>query len=104
MTEEKKDQGIGGLIATIVGILIFGIFGVSSDGVDIEKLENDSKISISNAKKQIFNIDDKDVVVECNCGGKGYIVHGDGHQTPCPCLVDGDCKCKSEKDTGDSWE
>ncbi len=26
---------------------------------------------------------------ECPCGGKGYIVHGDGHKTPCPCIESG---------------
>lgn len=28
-----------------------------------------------------------------DCGGKGYIVHGDGHRTACPCPAS--CKCKS---------
>lgn len=27
------------------------------------------------------------------CGGRGYIVHGDGHRTACPCPAS--CKCKS---------
>lgn len=27
-----------------------------------------------------------------DCGGKGYIVHGDGHRTPCPCPAS--CPCK----------
>ena len=27
------------------------------------------------------------------CGGKGYIVHGDGHRTACPCPAS--CRCKS---------
>lgn len=27
-----------------------------------------------------------------DCGGKGYIVHGDGHRTPCPCPAS--CSCK----------
>lgn len=27
-----------------------------------------------------------------DCGGKGYIVHGDGHRTACPCPAS--CKCK----------
>ena len=26
------------------------------------------------------------------CKGTGYITHGDGHRTPCPCPVT--CKCK----------
>jgi len=27
------------------------------------------------------------------CGGKGYITHGDGHRTACPCPSS--CKCKT---------
>jgi hypothetical protein len=27
------------------------------------------------------------------CGGRGYIVHGDGHRTACPCPPS--CKCKT---------
>jgi hypothetical protein len=27
-----------------------------------------------------------------DCGGKGFIVHGDGHRTACPCPAS--CKCK----------
>jgi hypothetical protein len=30
-----------------------------------------------------------------DCGGRGYIVHGDGHRTACPCPAD--CPCKSQK-------
>jgi hypothetical protein len=28
-----------------------------------------------------------------DCGGKGYIVHGDGHRTACPCPAT--CRCKN---------
>jgi hypothetical protein len=28
-----------------------------------------------------------------DCGGKGYITHGDGHRTACPCPAS--CKCKA---------
>lgn len=28
-----------------------------------------------------------------DCGGKGVIVHGDGHRTPCPCPPS--CRCKA---------
>ena len=30
-----------------------------------------------------------------DCGGKGFIVHGDGHRTACPCPPS--CKCKGGK-------
>jgi hypothetical protein len=30
---------------------------------------------------------------ECICEGKGYIIHGDGHKTDCPCIESGEvCK------------
>lgn len=29
-----------------------------------------------------------------DCGGRGVIVHGDGHRTPCPCPAS--CKCKAQ--------
>jgi hypothetical protein len=28
-----------------------------------------------------------------DCGGRGYIVHGDGHRTACPCPAT--CRCKN---------
>jgi hypothetical protein len=28
-----------------------------------------------------------------DCGGKGSMVHGDGHKTPCPCPPT--CRCKA---------
>jgi hypothetical protein len=28
-----------------------------------------------------------------DCGGKGFIVHGDGHRTACPCPAS--CRCKN---------
>jgi hypothetical protein len=30
------------------------------------------------------------------CGGTGFITHGDGHKTPCPCPEGCDCKPKQE--------
>jgi len=33
---------------------------------------------------------------DCPCEGKGYIVHGDGHKTDCPCVAAGrECNCES---------
>lgn len=51
-----------------------------------------------------YNLDEDipDTVVdtECICNGKGYVIHGDGHKTDCPCIESGEeCKhnpaCKS---------
>jgi len=31
---------------------------------------------------------------DCPCEGKGYIIHGDGHRTDCPCIESGKkCEC-----------
>jgi hypothetical protein len=38
-------------------------------------------------------IPDPDEVEDCPCEGKGYIIHGDGHRTKCPCVESGkDCE------------
>lgn len=29
------------------------------------------------------------------CNGKGVIIHGDGHRTPCPCPASCPCKAKA---------
>lgn len=64
--------------------------------------ENDSTFESyrSIAKKQIskYNNEDDDPKPddnddECLCEGKGYIIHGDGHKSKCPCLESGkECK------------
>jgi len=49
------------------------------------------------AIKDYNNDDDDDPVPpnpveECICEGKGYVIHGDGHRSPCPCVESGqDC-------------
>jgi hypothetical protein len=32
-----------------------------------------------------------------DCGGRGYIVHGDGHKTACPCPASCHCKAGGDK-------
>jgi len=61
-----------------------------------------AKVSIDNAEKQVFKVDvpKPDVVKECPCGGKGYIVQGDGHRSDCP-GIDGQ-PCKFKKKNGDA--
>ena len=34
----------------------------------------------------------------CPCEGTGYIVHGDGHKTECPCGPNCDCSIPSEEE------
>lgn len=40
---------------------------------------------------------DAPVTTECckECKGTGFITHGDGHKTPCPCPPDCECKRKA---------
>jgi hypothetical protein len=38
-------------------------------------------------------------VDECDCGGTGYITHGDGHRTPCLC---DNCQCVKSGSSGAS--
>ena len=63
----------------------------------------------SKAKSAIaeYNSEDDtpDVIVntDCICDGKGYVVHGDGHKTDCPCIESGetcehDPPCKQKGD------
>jgi len=40
-----------------------------------------------------------DVDTECICEGKGYIIHGDGHKTDCPCIESGE-ECKHNPKCG----
>lgn len=72
------------------------------DGTDkekVEQLEKSAEFYVTESHISIWGSDGEDV--DCSCGGKGYIVHGDGHKTPCPCLEDGGCECESEIDMGD---
>lgn len=70
-----------------------------------EALTFDSYLTKAKAALDKYNgnvepdIDDDD---ECPCGGKGYIVHGDGHRTECPCVASGkDCNHNPKCRTGD---
>jgi hypothetical protein len=96
-----KDN-IGVLI--IVGIVAFTfILPNIGTGVDKEKydlLQASAQKYIEESHESRWDIDDEEDI-GCGCNGREYIEHGDGHRTPCPCLEDGNCKCESEKDTGD---
>ena len=42
---------------------------------------------------------DPPIDTKCPCGGKGYIIHGDGHRTDCPCVESGN-ECKHNPKCG----
>lgn len=58
----------------------------------IEEWKQGIKLAFNEAEKKVFVDDDPtpDIVGphpdpdKCICGGKGIIVQGDGHKTPCP--------------------
>lgn len=63
-----------------------------------DSYEAKAKASLNKYKNE--DDEDDDPMVETDpCGGKGYIIHGDGHRTPCPWIADPTKKCATE--TGD---
>lgn len=51
------------------------------------------KAKALSAIKEYANVEpdppDEDEDEDCPCEGLGYIIHGDGHRTPCPCIESG---------------
>lgn len=64
---------------------------------EVNKLKEKANTSLNNAEVKVLKInpDDNPVVKKCPCNGKGYIVHGDGHRTPCPGTEKGPCEHRS---------
>lgn len=64
---------------------------------DHDDLFEEYKAKAMTAVKKFINDEDEDDVTpdveDCPCEGKGYIVHGDGHRTECPCVASGECNC-----------
>lgn len=64
-----------------------------SEEDSFEKYKDKALSALSEYNK--VDVPDKPDVDGCKCEGKGYIVHGDGHKTDCPCVASGiECKCK----------
>jgi hypothetical protein len=60
---------------------------------EVQELEIRANSAIDQAERKILKIKpDGPDVEKCPCNGKGYIVHGDGHRTPCPGTSAGPCK------------
>jgi hypothetical protein len=63
----------------------------------------------SKAEKAIAEYNNEDdnpepvVITDCICEGKGYVVHGDGHKTDCPCIESGE-SCKHNPKCGSNGE
>jgi hypothetical protein len=90
------------LILIGVAVLVtVGVF-VNNPGItqeEVDRYSTDATMLIGDSYSEKFNF----IVEECSCAGKGYIEHGDGHRTPCPCLdTAGGCNCKNN--SGDKYE
>lgn len=83
------------IFAIMVIIVAFGLFKKinNSPSIDIDSIKNEAVLSIDNAEKGVIKTEEADDEVKCECGGTGFITHGDGHRTPCPA---GD-QCESKK-------
>ena len=58
-----------------------------------DEYKNKALSSIAEYNREDVKPDPEPNVKPCPCKGKGYIVHGDGHVTDCPCVQSGeDCK------------
>ena len=63
----------------------------------------------SKADKAIAEYNNKDdnpepvIITDCICEGKGYVIHGDGHKTDCPCIESGE-NCNHNPKCGSKGE
>lgn len=91
---KKEDIVILSLIvlaATVTVLKKSNNMELSSDFISSKQAE--INVCIDKAETTVLKEkDDKDDENKCPCDGNGYIIHGDGHKTPCPC--EGDCECK----------
>ena len=96
----KKDRNIFLASALATSLVITSIQVYRNGSIDKDALlEIKTKISqaFDAAIADTLKEEEKDIDTnKCDCGGKGYIIHGDGHKTQCPCLASGSsCKCSS---------
>jgi len=113
--------GLGGVVA---GAIVASIPNsdvieekIDTSGISqVESWKEGAKSAFLQAESEVFKPDpepDPDVTPEpnpdknkCPCKGSGWIVHGDGHKTPCPYHKDDDddddkkkhkCKCDTSR-------
>lgn len=87
------------IIAVAVLIGLFKKVETSPTQDTIDKIKNETSLSIEKAEKDILKKEiDNNNPIACECNGTGFITHGDGHRTPCPAGED----CKSKKKTATS--
>jgi len=68
---------------------------------EFDSLFETYKVSVGTIIREYNKVPDQpkpDDIDSCPCAATGFIIHGDGHKTPCPCIANGkQCKhkCKS---------
>jgi len=94
MTNENKI-----ILAMLVLAAAIGVFKKLNNGptpAEIESKKAEVSVSIDKAEEKVLEKTIlEDTVVKCECGGTGFITHGDGHKTPCP--AGDNCEAKKKK-------
>ena len=91
---KNEDKIIFAIIAITVVFGLFKKMGPSITAENVEKTKTEINLSIDRAEQDLLKKEiDNNEPVACECTGTGFIVHGDGHKTPCPA---GD-NCKAKK-------
>lgn len=95
---KKEDGVILALIILAGAITVFRkVNNIDMSAEKIQSKKTEINLCIDKAEEKVLkdkNKDEEKDENECPCDGSGYIIHGDGHKTPCPC--ENDCKCKEK--------
>lgn len=89
-------------LSTIVILLVFVYTLIMANNAllnkefSFDRVANEGYVAfIVNEYEESVDVPD-DVVNKCDCNGTKKLTHGDGHQTPCPCMSTPEgCKCAS---------
>lgn len=92
---KNEDKIIFAIIAITVVLGLFKKMGSGPTVENIEKAKTEINLSIDQAEKEVLKKEVDNTPVTCECNGTGFIVHGDGHRTPCPAGEN----CKAKKKT-----
>lgn len=89
------EPGLGASVAVaiVLSAALLFLAGCSATGTAADPADADAvaAIAIEHARRTAPEI--TPAPESCDCEGSGYITHGDGHKTPCPCGGPGACTC-----------
>jgi len=84
-----------------IGVVLFCSNGFAQESESVTKIRGVVVQAIEKVEKLIFGAEvkpDPKPEPACPCNGTGFITHGDGHRTPCPCPT-GQCNCKKGQES-----